>query len=163
MAKLLVILFIGLIMEAVGVVYLSRGLKQIGEMEKTSAREVARVIKRGINNPSILLGVMFEALFFCTLLYLMSHGTVSFVWPLTALGFVLTTLAAKFVLREYVSPARWAGVLLIMAGAALIIWSEKYIEHPKMTPSVAASTAPSNSPAVTPPSAAPFPAPPPRF
>ncbi len=55
----------------------------------------------------------------------MSMGDVSFVWPLTSLGFVLTTLAARFILKEEVPPSRWCGVLLIMLGACLIIWSEK--------------------------------------
>ncbi len=134
MTKLVLILLVGLVMEAVGVVYLSRGLKEIGEMDRPSVSEVCRIIKRGITNSAILLGVFFEALFFCTLLYLMSQGNVSFVWPLTALGFVLTTLAARFVLKEFVSPTRWAGVVLIVAGAGLIIWSEKKAERTKRPP-----------------------------
>ena len=128
MTKLLTILFIGLVFEAVGVVYLNRGLKEIGEVEKVSASEVARIIKSGATNPSILLGVFFEAVFFGTLLYLMSQGTVSFIWPLTSLGFVLTTLAARFVLHENVTLIRWGGVLLIMLGAGLITYSEKVLE-----------------------------------
>ncbi|MBI3877037.1 MAG: EamA family transporter [Verrucomicrobia bacterium] len=125
MTKLLVILLIGLVFEAVGVVFLNKGLKQVGEVKKISVVEVARVVKRGVTNRSIVLGVFFEALFFAALLVLMSKGDVSFIWPLTALGFVLTTLAAKFYLHEQVSVLRWLGVLLIMCGAALITWTEK--------------------------------------
>jgi drug/metabolite transporter (DMT)-like permease len=128
MTKLLVVLLIGLCFEASGVVCLSRGLKQIGEVQKISAPEVWRVFKNGAANPNILLGVLQEAIFFGTLLYLMSQGTVSFVWPLTSLGFVLTTIAAKVLLHEEVSLLRWGGVLLIMLGAGLITYSEKVLE-----------------------------------
>lgn len=129
MTKLLTILIIGLLFEAVGVVYLNKGLKQVGEVQKISVPEVLRVIKKGVTNPNILLGVLFEAIFFGTLLVLMSKGTVSFIWPLTSLGFVLTTIAAKFILHEEVSLLRWGGVLLIMMGAGLITFSEKVLEQ----------------------------------
>ncbi len=125
MLKLVVILLIALVFEAIGVLFLSHGLKQIGEMQGFSVPEIARMVKSGVTNRNVVLGVFFEALFFGGLLTLMSKGDVSFVWPLTSLGFVLTTAAAKIFLHEEVSPARWAGVLLIMAGAGLITWSEK--------------------------------------
>jgi drug/metabolite transporter (DMT)-like permease len=132
MAKLVIILVIGLIFEAVGVVFLSKGLKQIGEVTTINVSEVTRLIVRGATNINVLLGVASEALFFGTLLYLMSRGDVSFVWPLTSLGFVLTTLAARFILHEHVSFLRWGGVLLIVAGAGLITYSEKVA--PKKNP-----------------------------
>lgn len=125
MSKLLVILVFGLVCEAIGVVLLSRGLKQIGEIGAITVPEVVRAIKAGVTNPNILLGVFFEALFFGALLVMMSRSDVSFIWPLTALSFVMTTLAAKFYLHEQVTLTRWAGVALIMMGAGLITWSEK--------------------------------------
>ena len=91
MVKLLIILLIGLVFEAIGVVLLSQGLKQIGPLNRVTAPEVVRIVKRGAANARILLGVFFEALFFASLLVLMSRSDVSFVWPLTSLGFVLTT------------------------------------------------------------------------
>src|SRR4051812_23106962 len=136
MAKLILILAIGLALEAIGVVYLSKGLKQIGEVATINFGEVFRLVTRGATNWNILIGVFFEAAFFGTLLYLMSRGDVSFVWPLTSLGFVLTTLAAKFVLHENVTLLRWSGVLLIVLGAGLITYSEK-IHEKKPTPTPA--------------------------
>ena len=52
------------------------------------------------------------------------------MWPLTALSFVFATLAAMWFLHEHVSAVRWAGVVLIMLGAALI----SYSEHSKPKP-----------------------------
>ncbi len=129
MAKLLLILLIGLIFEATGVVLLKKGISRIGEVQKINVAEVLRVAKAGITNPNILLGVFFEALFFGCLLVLMSESDISFLWPLTALSFVMTTFAARLFLSEQVSSIRWAGVVLIMLGAALISYSEH--EKPK--------------------------------
>ncbi len=128
MVKFLVILLIALVLEAIGVVFISRGLKQIGDMERVCYSEISRVVRDGITNGSIITGVFFEALFFVGLLILMARNDVSFIWPLTSLGFVITTLAAKFYLHEQVPSMRWAGVLLIMLGAGLISWTEQ--KHP---------------------------------
>ena len=124
MAKLLTILLIGLVFESAGVVLLKKGMTQVGEVKTISVGEIARVVKAGITNLQILLGVFFEALFFVSLLILMSKSDISFLWPLTALSFVFTTLAAILFLNEQPSAIRWAGVLFIMLGAALISYSE---------------------------------------
>ena len=124
MAKLLLILFIGLIFEATGVVLLKKGINQIGEIQRMAPAEIIRVIIAGATNPTVLLGVFFEALFFACLLVLMSKSDISFLWPLTALSFVMTTLAALIFLGEKVSSLRWMGVLFIMVGAAFISYSE---------------------------------------
>ncbi|HWW03176.1 MAG TPA: EamA family transporter [Candidatus Acidoferrum sp.] len=134
MAKLLLILFIGLVFESTGIVLLKQGMNQIGEVKAPNAPEIARIIKAGVTNSRILLGVFFEALFFACLLILMSKSDISFLWPLTALSFVFATLAAMMFLDEHVSPVRWAGVVFIMIGAALI----SYSEHAKPKPPLAA-------------------------
>ena len=125
MTKILIVLILALVVEAVGVVFLSKGLKQIGEVQTVSAGEIGRIIGRGATNPSVLLGVALEAAFFGALLYLLSQRDVSLIWPLTSLGFVITAIAAKYILKEEVSALRWAGVALIVVGAALVSYSEE--------------------------------------
>ncbi len=128
MAKLLVILLIGLVFESAGVVLLKKGMTQVGEVKAASVNEIARAVKAGLTNPQILLGVFFEAIFFVCLLILMSQSDISFLWPLTGLSFVFATLAAMWFLHEHVSSVRWAGVVFIMIGAALISYSEQQKE-----------------------------------
>ena len=142
MSKLLLILLIGLVFEATGVVLLKKGINQIGEMKRMVPGEVFRIAKSGIKNPTILLGIFFEALFFASLLLLMSRSDISFLWPLTALSFVMTTFAALVFLGESVSSLRWAGVVFIVIGAALI----SYSEHVKKAPVNPAGVAPANTP-----------------
>lgn len=130
MAKLLLILLIGLVFESTGVVLLKKGMNRISGFQAINASEVVRVLKAGITNGQILLGVVFEALFFSCLLILMAKSDISFLWPLTGLGFVFATFAGTWFLGEQVSAIRWVGVVLIVTGAACI----SYSEHAKSKP-----------------------------
>lgn len=142
MTKILVILIAGLVCEAIGVVFLSKGLKQVGEVKQVTAAEIWRVVKAGATNHNILIGVALEAVFFVALLVLLSRSDVSFIWPLTAMGFVLTTLTAKYLLHEEIPPMRWCGVLLIMLGAGLITFTEKAKERKETHPDPSANGTP---------------------
>ena len=124
MVKLLSILIVGLVFESAGVILLKKGMIHIGEVQGINAAEILRIVKAGAVNPQILLGVFFEALFFLSLVILMSKSDISFLWPLTALSFVFATFAAIIFLGESVSPVRWIGVILIVIGAAFISYSQ---------------------------------------
>ncbi|MEY4386495.1 MAG: hypothetical protein RLY20_1778 [Verrucomicrobiota bacterium] len=139
MIKLIIILLIGLLFESTGIVLLKKGMNQLGEVKQMNAAEIIRVVKAGVTNGNVLLGVFFEALFFGCLLILMSKSDISFLWPLTALSFVFATFAAIWFLGEHVTPLRWAGVVLIMLGAACITLSEKMQEQKTAKPAVSAS------------------------
>jgi len=141
MAKILIILVIAAIIESVGITYLAGGLKEIHGAKEITVSEIARVLKSGATNWKILLGIGLEAVFFFALLYMLSVQDLSFVWPLTSLGFIVTTLAAQFILGEKVSATRWAGVLLIALGAFLISYSLRDKEQ-----QTAAQTASNSSP-----------------
>jgi drug/metabolite transporter (DMT)-like permease len=144
MVKLLLILLIGLVFESTGVVLLKKGMSQIGDVKKVTVGEVVRVVKAGVVNRCILSGVFFEALFFACLLVLMSKSDISFLWPLTGLSFVFATFAAMCFLDERVSALRWAGVALIVIGAALISYSQHMKEKSAQAPVAAETNADSN-------------------
>jgi uncharacterized membrane protein len=141
MLKFLIILLIGLSFESIGVVMLKKGMGKIGDVKEVSVSEVARVVKAGATNSSILLGVFFEALFFATLLILMSRSDISLLWPLTGLSFVFATIAAIIFLNEKVPPMRWVGVALIVAGAIIISYSEKANERAKAAGTISPGSA----------------------
>src|SRR5580765_4646441 len=124
MAKLLLVLLIGLVFESTGVVLLKKGMGNVGEVKTIALHEIVRVVKASLANPQILLGVFFEALFFVCLLILMAKSDISFLWPLTGLSFVFALSAATCFFHEKVSPGRWAGVVLVVIGAGLIGYSE---------------------------------------
>jgi drug/metabolite transporter (DMT)-like permease len=148
MAKLLLILIIGLVFESTGVVLLKQGMNQIGGVGTVSPAEILRVVKAGAGNAQIWLGFLFEALFFFSLLVLMAKSEISFLWPMTALSFVFATFAAVWFLHERVSGVRWAGVVFIMIGAALITYSEH--SRPKSAAPAAATAQPPPAASVSP-------------
>lgn len=124
MLKIFIILIVAAIIESVGVAFLSGGLKELHGIKTISPSEIGRVIVEGATNGKILFGILLEAIFFGALCYMLSQKDVSLIWPLTSMGFIVTTVAAKFVLHEQVSAVRWGGVLLIAIGAALTSYSE---------------------------------------
>ena len=107
MTKILLILIVAAVIESIGIAILSGGLKEINARDgNLPPAQIARVIKDGACNGKILLGIALEAVFFGALLYMLSIRDVSFIWPLTSLGFIVTTLAAQFLLHEQVSLGR---------------------------------------------------------
>ena len=147
MTKILIILVIAFSFEAIGVITLKRGLDKIGILYNARKadlpvwKNVLRLIGDWFTTRDVLLGLVLETAFFVLLNYLLGLRDVSFIWPLTALSFVLTTLAAKFLLKEEVDGWRWAGVTLIIAGAVLISYSERVKKKPADAPTIHAAGA----------------------
>jgi drug/metabolite transporter (DMT)-like permease len=130
MVKILVILVAAFVIEALGVIEIKKGVDEIvvrykqREQKTRMFKNILKMVGNAFVNKHFMLGLFLELLFFIGLLYLLGQKDVSFIWPLTSLSFVMTTLAARFLLNENVSTVRWAGVALIMVGAALITYSE---------------------------------------
>ena len=103
-----------------GEIAVTYGMKATGEPTRLRPRELLQFLARAMRNGWFWTGVPLMALSFYSLLVLLSWEPVSFVIPASALSYVVGTLGAKYVLAEQVSPARWAGVLLVCAGVALV-------------------------------------------
>ena len=136
MLKLLAILLVSLVCDSAGVVLLKKGISQLGGVNSYTAAEMLRIVKAGLTNHQVWLGIFFEALFFVGLLFLMAKSDISFLWPLTGLSFVCSTFAAMWFLGEYVSPTRWLGVAFIVLGAGFISYSEHAKEKPVLSPAI---------------------------
>ncbi len=128
MIRMLIVLAIGLVLEAIGVVLISKGQKELHHAFRPELQAIWRLGAEAVTNRHLVLGVVFEAGFFGCLLYLLSRADVSFVWPLTSLSLVVTTLTARWILHEQVSGLRWVGVMVILLGAGLVTYTEKIRE-----------------------------------
>jgi len=71
-------------------------------------------------SPLVFLGVGLLILWTLSRMTLMSWADLSYILPITAIGYVLSAIAAKVFLDEQISGLRWSGTLLIMAGIALV-------------------------------------------
>jgi len=148
MAKIFIILIVAFALEAFGVVALKKGIDQVvvryEERKATTPlwQNVLFLVRNWFANKHVWWGLLLETLFFVSLLYLLGQRDVSFIWPLTSISFIMTTLAAQIYLHEKVTSLRWSGVVLIMVGAALISYSEHIKEKPASPPDTATQSPP---------------------
>ena len=71
-------------------------------------------------DPGVAFGIVMLILALLVRLALLSVADLSFILPMTAIGYVLAALLGRFFLHEAVPPQRWLAVTLIFAGAALV-------------------------------------------
>ena len=67
-------------------------------------------------DPFVALGVGLLILWLLTRMTLMSWADLSFVIPMTAVGYLLSALFGHIFLGEHISPLRWLATLLIVVG-----------------------------------------------
>ena len=103
-----------------GEIAITYGMKATGEPERFTPGAILRFLSRALRNGWFWAGVPLMALSFYSLLVLLSWEPISLVIPASALSYVVGTFGAKYVLREDVTVARWAGVVLVCIGVALV-------------------------------------------
>jgi len=103
-----------------GELAVTHAMKQIGEVKNFAPWAVFRVLGRALRRTWMLIGIALMTVSFFSFLALLSWENVSFVVPVTALSYAVGALGAKFLLGERVTAARWAGVLLVCLGVALV-------------------------------------------
>ena len=74
----------------------------------------------GVLSPLAILGVGLLILWTLSRMTLMSWADLSYILPVTAVGYVLSAVAAHVFLSERISMLRWSGTLLIVAGIVLV-------------------------------------------
>ena len=70
--------------------------------------------------PLVASGVALLILWTLARMTLMSWADLSYILPVTAIGYVLSAVAGKIFLAEQISLIRWSGTLLIVAGIVLV-------------------------------------------
>ncbi len=73
-----------------------------------------------IFSPYVAVGIILLIVWMLSRMALLSWADLSYVLPLTAVGYVITAAIGRFVLNEQISASRWSGTLLIVAGTALV-------------------------------------------
>ena len=94
---------------------LTHGMQQLSHVGNTPLALIAALF-----HPWVALGVALLIVWTFAHMALLSWADLSYVMPVTAIGYVVTAFADKFFLGEIVSPARWAGIVLITAGVTLV-------------------------------------------
>jgi drug/metabolite transporter (DMT)-like permease len=94
---------------------LTFGMQSLGPIGNTPAALIGALF-----HPWVAAGVALLIVWTFAHMALLSWADLSYVMPVTAIGYVVTAFAGRFFLGEIVSPTRWAGIVLITAGVTLV-------------------------------------------
>jgi drug/metabolite transporter (DMT)-like permease len=91
------------------------------------------VYLRAMASPLVAVGIALLILAMLLRMAVLGVADLSFVLPLTAVGYVFAALLGKFILHEDVTPERWVGTALIFIGVA-VVGSTPHNTTPNTTP-----------------------------
>jgi len=70
--------------------------------------------------PWVALGVLLLIVWTLSRMALLSWADLSYVLPVTSIGYVLVAILGRVFLNERISVQRWAGIALIVGGVGLV-------------------------------------------
>jgi uncharacterized membrane protein len=105
-----------ILLNAVGNLSLTWGLRHIAETMGFNPLDYVRAMI----NPFVAGGIGLLILWLLTRMALMSWADLTFVLPVTSIGYVLVAFLGHFMLHEPVSFQRWLGTFFIFVGAMLV-------------------------------------------
>jgi drug/metabolite transporter (DMT)-like permease len=120
-SEFIFLMFFIVVFGTVGEIFVSRAMKENGEVKNFRPVALLAVILRALRVKWMWLGVGMMAVGFFSLLVVFSFANVSFVVPVTALSYVVGALGGRFFLGERVNLQRWIGILLVCAGVTLVL------------------------------------------
>ena len=118
--KTTLVVALAVIAQAVGNTLFSKGMKTIASMACFGDEFSPMMLAYALQSPIIWAGIILLIVFFACFLSALSWADMSFVVPATASGYILNVFLASRFLDEPVSPARWLGSVIIVAGIALV-------------------------------------------
>lgn len=107
--------------KAVGNLSLAWGMKRLPDISGASPLPYIAAVF----DPYVAIGIVALILAVLTRMVLLSLADLSFVLPVTAIGYVIAAILGRTVLQETVSDRRWLGTALICIGAALVSSSSR--------------------------------------
>lgn len=73
-----------------------------------------------IFNPFVLLGITLLISWLLARMAMLSWADLTYVLPVTAFGYVISAALGGIFQNETITSARWAGILLIVAGTVVV-------------------------------------------
>jgi drug/metabolite transporter (DMT)-like permease len=104
-----------------GELCVTRAMKDIGEVHDFRPAALLRFMRRAFLVGWMWIGIAMMTMAFFALLAALSFENVSFVVPVTALGYGAGALGAMLFLHERISLQRWIGVLIVCAGVTIVL------------------------------------------
>jgi len=110
-------LFTGIVVfsNVIGNSLLTHGMQKLGDPGNSPLALIGAPF-----HPWVAAGVALLIVWTLSHMALLSWADLSYVMPVTAIGYVLAAVSGKFLLGEAISSYRWMGILLITLGVTLV-------------------------------------------
>lgn len=121
--KSLIIIALTIILKVFGNVSLGQGMREIGELELSRFLDPAALFAFAfytLTNVWVIGAMVLLVVYIILYLSSLSWLDLSYVLPMTTLGYVLNALLAWLLLNENIAMTRWIGTFLIMIGVLVI-------------------------------------------
>ncbi len=93
---------------------IARGMRALPELSSPSG------LIEAIFTPFVAMGIILLIVWLLSRMMLLSWADLSYMLPVTSMGYVANALLGRFFLNEHVTSTRWAGTLLIVGGTILV-------------------------------------------
>lgn len=118
--KTYLLLFLLVLFGSVGNTILSKGMKDLGDLNLSHLQALLPAGIRVISSGTVWLGIACMLIFMVCHMLVLSWADYSFVMPFSAIAYALVPLLGYLFLGERVSLPRWIGIGLIFVGVLLI-------------------------------------------
>ena len=106
--------FVVIFTNALGNFFIARGMREIPAVGNPADLIIA------IFTPWVGLGILLLITWLLSRMMFLSFADLSYMLPLTSLGYVLSVVLGRFFLNEQITPQRWGGTVMIMIGTLLV-------------------------------------------
>ena len=89
---------------------------------KLSANKISFKPSELIRNYYLIIGALLYLLSASLLILSLRHGELSVLYPIMAASYIWISILSVKILKEKMTPYKWAGITLIVLGITLIGW-----------------------------------------
>jgi uncharacterized membrane protein len=115
-SKTLLLILAVVLLNSVGNVCLAWGMRHLPDAVSLNPFGYVKAML----NPYVAMGIVLLILWLLVRMALLSWADLSFVLPLTGVGYILAAVLGVVFLGESVTPVHWLGTILIFVGTALV-------------------------------------------
>jgi drug/metabolite transporter (DMT)-like permease len=120
MLKTIVVMILAIIAGAVGDIFLTLGMKSLGDLSTKGVRELIGLAFSAMTSPKLIIGTILQAVYFGLWLAVLSWEDLSVALPMQALNYVIVAFLSQWYLGESVTLMRWTGIVIICIGVGLV-------------------------------------------
>jgi drug/metabolite transporter (DMT)-like permease len=118
--KTFILLLVMVTFGPLGDAFLGKGMRRLDTSRMSTLTDVLHFFLQAFTSETVWIGILFLGTFFAAYTLVLSWADFSFVQPASSLSYAIVALLGHYFLGEFVSTARWIGILVICAGVLAV-------------------------------------------